>query len=126
MNLLVVEDVEPMRELISVLARQALGKLVLEGRVDSAARLADARRLLARHRPDLALLDITLGLESGLDLLAELKEARVPVVILVMDLPPLERPLPKGAYQWFVKPAGRSGAEDLERFCQLICKHRSG
>jgi DNA-binding NtrC family response regulator len=48
--------------------------------IGPAARVSEARRLLRRRRIGLALIDIHLGLESGLDLLPFASEADVPCI----------------------------------------------
>ena len=52
-------------------------------RTASAARREEAAGLLARHQPDLVVLDLQLGQEDGLDLLREIRaQSDVPVIII--------------------------------------------
>ncbi len=67
-RILIVDDEAMNRELYSAIFRE-------EGFfVDTAANRAEAYECIGRHHPDLILLDIRLGNESGLDILREIKE----------------------------------------------------
>jgi CheY-like chemotaxis protein len=72
-HLLLVDD--------SPLVTEALALLFAETghRVSVAARVAEAVTACGRDAPDLILLDVTLGAEDGLDLLAELRATGRPL-----------------------------------------------
>ena len=77
-TLLVVDDDASLRLLVRV-------NLELDGfRVVEAPTLADARAILEQDRVDVALIDVHVGSEDGLQLAAELRaaEPRVPTVLL--------------------------------------------
>ena len=66
----------------------------LEGqghRVQVASNLTDARAALLPEAPDLVLLDLTLGHETGLTLLRELSEADVAVIVVTGQVGSMER-----------------------------------
>jgi|GEM_PF-1213457 len=70
--------------------------------------LTEARQLLDEHPPDVALVDVFLGEESGLDLLKELRVERpqLPVIVVTASEKPeiAIQALRSGAYAMFVKP----------------------
>jgi two-component system OmpR family response regulator len=73
---LVVEDDITMRHLVTNYLEDH------DIRTISAARRDEAAGLLARHQPDLVVLDLRLGQEDGLDLLREIRaQSDVPVII---------------------------------------------
>lgn len=78
-SVLLVEDVAEMAALIGHL----LEGIPEVGRWAVARNLAEARLELDRRRPDLVLLDLVLGLESGQDLLPYLQVRGVPAVRLL-------------------------------------------
>ncbi len=78
-SILIVEDVETMRKLIG-LTLEGMPEFRVSGTVGSGF---EARLELDRRRPDLVLLDIILGAESGLDLLPDLTERGIPALVLV-------------------------------------------
>jgi two-component system OmpR family response regulator len=76
-KLLIVDDDRDLVELLDFALRRAGFEPI------SAHDLATARRLLSEQGPDLMVLDVNLGAESGLDLLQEVRHhSRVPVVML--------------------------------------------
>jgi len=90
---LVVDDEASIRLLCRI-------NLELEGfRVLEAATLPQARAALAEERPALVLLDVHVGVESGYDLLDEIRQrhSELPVVLLTgtdaMELDEVERAL---------------------------------
>src|SRR5689334_5802308 len=77
-RVLVVDDEEAVRQVLAILLEQ-------EGyEAHAVATLEEARTEVARLKPDLLILDITLGAMSGAELLAELaREERAPVTVIV-------------------------------------------
>lgn len=76
--ILVVDDDPSLRLLCRV-------NLELEGhRVVEAASLAEARALLAADPPAVALLDVHVGVQSGLDLIDELRALAPPAAIVLL------------------------------------------
>ncbi|MGZ3456616.1 MAG: response regulator [Polyangiales bacterium] len=75
---LVVDDEEAVRQVLTILLEQ-------EGYEPQAvATLEEARAAVAQQKPDLLILDITLGALSGAELLAELaREDNAPVTVIV-------------------------------------------
>ncbi len=79
---------------------------------------------VARHRPDLVLLDIYLPDMSGLDVLRELRGASHPVDVLVVtaarDTVTVREAMRGGAVNYLVKPFGAGAlTERLERYADL-------
>src|SRR5512143_411247 len=77
--------------LILILEDEALLRTTLRRRLErfghvvhEAPSVAEARQHLARHRPDLVLLDVSLPDGNGLDFLDEQREALAESLILVM------------------------------------------
>ncbi len=100
-RLLVVEDDDEMRQLLGQL-------LVSDGyEVDSASDSTGAISAVARHEPDLVLLDIMLGTDDGRDVLQELRRmSEVPVVFLTGRSHEIDKVagLKMGADDYIVKP----------------------
>jgi DNA-binding NtrC family response regulator len=85
MTVLVVDDDAAIRLLCRV-------NLELEGhRVLDAAHLGEARNLLAAEPVDVVLLDLHIGNERGLDLLAELRRDRPQVAVALLTGSPQAR-----------------------------------
>jgi signal transduction histidine kinase/DNA-binding response OmpR family regulator len=78
-NLLIVEDDQDSLALLERIAQ------LREYRTSAAATLADVRRLIASTRFDAALVDLTLGHESGLDAIRALKERDPDTEIVVIS-----------------------------------------
>jgi len=76
-TILIVEDDRELVELLHFTLRRASFNTL------AACDLSAARALLASERPDLVLLDINLGAEDGLELLAEIRRASLLRVILL-------------------------------------------
>ncbi|MFT3697713.1 MAG: response regulator [Kofleriaceae bacterium] len=64
--------------------RLALGQMIAESTLVATC-CADALLLARQHRPQLAIVDLQLGLESGLDLLRELREQHPKMTIVIMS-----------------------------------------
>lgn len=98
-HVLLVEDDAALRLLCKV-------NLELDGFVVSeAGRLDEARAAIAAGDIDAVLLDVRLGSESGLDLLAELRAARPPLpVVLLTGGTPLEPATLDGVAAVVTKP----------------------
>lgn len=76
---LVVDDEQSLRLLCRV-------NLELDGHVvREAATLADARRELDEHTPDVLLLDLHVGAEDGLDLLDDVEALELPVRVVLLS-----------------------------------------
>src|SRR5262245_35646759 len=75
---LVVDDEEAVRQVLTILLEQ-------EGyEAQAVATLDEARVAVAQQKPDLLILDITLGALSGAELLAELaRDPDAPVTVIV-------------------------------------------
>ncbi len=89
---------------------------------DSAVALAELERL----RPDLVLLDLSLGTRSGLELLADLRQRELPVRCLVLTMSAQPRHVAEafrlGAQGYVLKGASR--AELLQAMSALACGRR--
>jgi two-component system response regulator CitB len=114
-SILIVEDVDTMRELLAQLV-DGLGGYRVSGR---ARNTAEARLELSRRRPQLVLLDEVLPGESSLDLLGEVVREGIPVILLT-SLEDPAHPLPPGAHSRLAKPDWNSLASDRPRFAQAI------
>jgi DNA-binding NtrC family response regulator len=78
-TVLVVDDEQSLRLLCRV-------NLELEGHVvREAATLAEARRELDEHSPDVLLLDLHVGSEDGLDLLDDVEAQELPVRVVLLS-----------------------------------------
>ncbi len=69
--------------------------------------IAGARRVLAEHLPDMAIIDITLGRDNGLELVKEISSGSRPVPVLVLSMHDeavwAERALRAGAKGYIMK-----------------------
>jgi chemotaxis response regulator CheB len=120
LRVLIVEDVETMRELLRELVSGIPGC-----RVSSTSRnTAEARVEVHRRRPDVVLLDEVLPGESSLDFLAELRALSIPA-ILVTGLEDRTHPLPDGARARLAKPTWESLGEDRQRFARELLSDRN-
>ena len=78
-TVLVVDDEAALRLLCRV-------NLELEGhRALEAATLTEARQLIVSEKPDVMLLDVHLGNESGLDLLDDIESLELPTRVLLLS-----------------------------------------
>lgn len=121
MRILIIEDVDSMRELLEHMVRgfEASSQYRFSG---AARNGAEARFELMRRRPELVLMDEVLPGESSLDLLEEFRIEEIPVVLLtsLKDRSPAEVPLPPGALGRLVKPEWRTLSKDANRFSQEL------
>jgi len=102
---LVVEDDPTALGLVSEALRRA------DYQVRQATDLEEATRLLGRRRPDLVLLDVRLGDQSGLDLLPALRSSdrdRIPVLAISAETTPedVRRAIEAGCDAFLPKPVG--------------------
>jgi DNA-binding response OmpR family regulator len=99
-RLLVVDDDADLRAVLAFALRDA-GYLVAE-----AGDAAGARRRVAEERPELVVLDLNLGAESGFDLLAELRAAEAAILVLSVRAAEEDvvRALDLGADDYLTKP----------------------
>ncbi len=118
-SILVVDDERSMRELLEIL-------LAKEGHaVRSASSLADALRDVDRGELDLVISDLRLGQESGLDVLAAVKE-RSPAteIVMVTAFATTENAIQAmklGAYDYVLKPFK---VEELKLVVAKALEHR--
>lgn len=77
---LVVDDAVAVRARVSVLLAQSLGDVV----ITQASSLRDARRALAMASPDVVIVDLQLGDESGVDLLRDLERLQPRPLAIVL------------------------------------------
>src|SRR5690242_2700806 len=112
-SILIVEDVEEMREML----RSLLEGIPEVGRLSAAANLGEARLEFSRSRPDVILLDEVLPGESSIDWVEELAQEaeKVPVLLITGVLNRAEK-LPKGAQGRLFKPEWHKFKEDRVRF----------
>lgn len=115
-QVLIVEDVDSMRELLNRMVSSIEG-----ARVSGTARgVADARAEILRHRPDVVLLDEVLPGESSLDLLRFLSEEGIPAW-LISGSPSLGRPAAPGeALGRLKKPGWDTWEADQRRLSEAI------
>ena len=114
-RILIVDDVEDMRELLRAMVESIPG-LQVSG---TAGNGWEARLELDRRCPDLILLDEILPGESSLDLLKEFRERGVPVMLVTGVQNPTHA-LPEGAFGRLVKPGWDTLATDQARIQALI------
>lgn len=100
-KILVVEDEKDIRELLTKHFAKNYCAL-------SAATVAEAVQVVKKEHPDIALLDIHLGSESGLDVLKEIKEfdknIKVIMVTVVCDEKVIQQAVSLGADEYVAKP----------------------
>jgi len=104
LDLLLVDDHRIFAEVLAIRleAESAIG------RVDRAASLGEARALITQRRPDVVLLDLYLGDESGLDLLRELSAETGPPAVMLSgagDVDGIIEAVRAGAHGWVPKDA---------------------
>lgn len=121
-RILVIEDVDSMRELLEHMVRglgEAGGRYQFSG---AASNGAEARFELGRRRPDLVLMDEVLPGESSLDLLEEFKAEGIPVVLLtsMKERTAEAVPIPEGALGRIFKPEWRTLVADTKRISQEL------
>jgi len=118
--ILVVEDDEEIRQLVA-------GLLKREGfRVETAVTGEDVMMQLARHRPDLVVLDLMLPGEDGLSICRRLRGAHdLPILMLTAKSDPIDRivGLEMGADDYLVKPF--NPRELLARIRAILRRSRS-
>ncbi len=118
--ILVVEDDEEIRQLVA-------GLLKREGfRVETAVTGEDVTTQLARHRPDLVVLDLMLPGEDGLSICRRLRGANdLPILMLTAKSDPIDRivGLEIGADDYLVKPF--NPRELLARIRAILRRSRS-
>ncbi len=117
-RVLVVDDDKNIRETIKM-------GLDLDYDVVTADGVETARAMLPAHQPDLVLLDIRLGGQSGLDFLTEIKEkhTELPVIMLTAhaSMEVVLEALRRQAYDFLEKPVQ---FEFLEAVIQRALEHR--
>lgn len=109
-RVLIIEDVEAMRELLA----EILGNTAGIAACDTAANTWEARRRLLHHRPDLVLLDEVLPGESSLGLLSELAAEGLPV-LLMTGMEFRSESLPEGVLGRIRKPGWKHFEKDSAR-----------
>lgn len=114
-HVLVVEDVDAMRHLMSMVLSD-IPEIKLSGLAQNSM---EARIELSRRRPHLVLLDEVLPGESSLDLLQELIAQQIPVLLL-SGLEDQDRLIPPGALGRLQKPGWDDLDADRARFRALI------
>lgn len=78
---------------------------------------ADALAAVARHRPDLVLLDIYLPDMSGLEVLKALDDVDVLVISAARDVPTVREAMRRGAVNYLIKPFTATAlAERLQQY----------
>ena len=114
LSILIVEDVDEMRELLKVVLQGTPGV----GRITLAADTWQARAEVQRHRPDVVFLDEVLPGESSIDLLIELHSQGMKTVLITEVQ--AERPLPEQALTRIHKPGWESIEIDQTRFAVIL------
>ncbi|MFG3440211.1 response regulator [Nonomuraea sp. NPDC047897] len=80
---------------------------------------ADALAGVARHRPDLVLLDIYLPDMSGLEVLKALDDVDVLVISAARDVPTVQEAMRRGAVNYLIKPFTVTAlAERLQQYAE--------
>lgn len=120
-RILIVDDHAIIREGLRDLITSRPGLAVC----GDAGTRADALRLAARERPDVVVLDLDLGAESGLDLLAELPEAAPDASVIILtgarDVEQRDRAMELGAKGVVLK---ENGATELLNAIEKV--HHTG
>lgn len=117
LDVLLIED----DEIDALAMRRALKILGFDGTVTAVSSIPDAcERLGNEHSTDLVLLDLSLGGESGIDLLAHLRSLETacpPIVVLTSSDEPRDRSncYRNGASGYFVKPSSMHGLKETVR-----------
>ncbi|OFZ18939.1 MAG: hypothetical protein A2X94_13400 [Bdellovibrionales bacterium GWB1_55_8] len=115
MDVLIIEDVDPMLRLLELVFNGIPGV-----RVSGLAKNGwDARVEISRRRPDLILLDEILPGESGAELLEQFEQQSIPVILLTSLSNPVHG-VPKNALGRLVKPGWRSVEQDRSRLTQEL------
>ncbi|MEU8105092.1 response regulator [Nonomuraea muscovyensis] len=79
----------------------------------------DALAAVARHRPDLVLLDIYLPDMSGLEVLKDLADVDVLVISAARDVPTVREAMRRGAVNYLIKPFTATAlAERLQQYAE--------
>jgi DNA-binding response OmpR family regulator len=110
-HVLVVEDAWHVAEAM----RSALERVEIHV-IGPTATIAEARRLVAAQKPELALVDVNLKQETACDLIDELHEQGVPVIVVSgYAVPPVAM---EKAAAFVQKPF--SGRELMEAMCAIV------
>jgi CheY-like chemotaxis protein len=109
LRFLMVEDDATNRLLLRAVLTRAGDNRIRDAQVDEAPTLADARRFLAAHRPDLLFLDVRLPDGDGLDLAREVLAAgpgRPRLLVISASVLPAERDaaIAAGCDRFLAKP----------------------
>ena len=114
-HVLIVEDVDVMRELLLHAISEISGVYVTA----AVSSIREAHLELSRRRPQVVLLDEILPGESSLDFVDALKSEGIAVVLLT-GLKDRNHPLPDGAHSRHVKPGWKTLELDRPRFLDAI------
>ena len=117
LSVLIVEDVDEMRELL-VEFFSSFDRLSVIG---AARGVVEARTVVHRHRPGLVFLDEVLPGESSLDFHEELKTLKIPVVFLT-GISDRRAPLPEGALGRLSKPGWKGWARIRPEVDNMLCQ----
>lgn len=115
---LVVDD-EPIARKVLLEELESIAGVQIVGEADSGS---TALEKIARHQPDVVLLDLQMPVMGGLDVIRSLKGgARVPVIVIVTAYDEFAlQAFEAGAIDYLLKPVGRERlAEALERAKRL-------
>ncbi|MBA3846638.1 MAG: response regulator [Planctomycetes bacterium] len=109
-------------QLVAERVRAACREVIPEAQVISASSAADAAHLLSRRMPDLIILDLVLGNDTGYDLIPEVRACAPHVPIIVMSAHDSESTryicAQRGAKAFEPKPRDEAGYLDLIRRMQ--------
>jgi chemotaxis response regulator CheB len=120
-QVLVVEDVDEMRELL----KQVIGRVPGMAVSGTARSTWEARLLITRQRPDIVILDEILPGESSLDLLRELKTQGIPT-LLITGVEHPKHPVPEEALGRLNKPTWSNVEEAVQTLGDVLRKALEG
>jgi CheY-like chemotaxis protein len=97
----IVDDEAPSRENLEAILKTFCDKVMVVGK---ATTLGEARQVIQEIHPDLVLLDIHLGSDSGLDLLPSIPDSEMQIMFVTAYKDYNAKPLMDKPYEYILKP----------------------
>jgi len=114
----IVDDEAPSRENLEAILKTYCDKVMV---VAKATTLREARHVIHEMHPDLVLLDIHLGQDSGLDLLSSIPDAAIQIMFVTAYKDYNAKPLMEKPYEYILKPVDLDMMNDaLERVRERV------